>query len=161
MPTLLRYGCPLNWAGLCVKKLAQDALPALERVLVLCCKWRPYTIFWSHTSARVSGCSPSQGTIIAPEMHYPSGKVGLTHWSHSLANMIPSVASAAQSNHNQYVPVCRPFPNRLATVDGLHELVFLDLQTDHFLPFPLDKPPTTSLIFPVSSAAQTSVSINL
>ena len=82
--------------------------------LVLCCKWSGAaplhhllvtllsTYEWPFTLARHTHHT-KYGLIL--------GTAGLTHWSHSLATAVPSIASAAQSDHDYAIrPSLSPFP---------------------------------------------------
>ena len=72
---------------------------------------RPYTIFWSHTSARVSGCSASHGALITLGVHSSSRRVGPTHWGPSLATRVPSIVNVAQLDRDCAIrPSLWPFP---------------------------------------------------
>ena len=84
--------------------------------------------------------------------------IGVTHWplwSHPLP-VLPNQTAVVL-----YVPLCRPFPNQLATSCSLRGKLFLFLRPIHSLPFPLGKPPTTPQIFPSLHRVLALMSINL
>ena len=133
--------------------------------LVLCCKWSGAaplhhllvtllsTYEWPFTLTRRTHHT-KYGLIL--------GVVGLTHWSHSLATAIPSIASAAQSDHDCATrPSLSPFPQptnhlvRSARAGFPRPTTQLNLPSLHW------QQACNAPGLPVSSFVRTHASINL